>query len=396
MTFALAAPVLIAGTGIAVDMAMLSMKRADLQSIADQAAIVAANELILGRTDKSTALSVVEAYKKSVVADSSREIKPSVALGSDKTSVTVELREDWTPFFAHFLNAGVTPVVTSATAALVGETNVCVLALESAAAQAVLMDNSAAMDATGCVVQSNSVHAKGIVLKAKSQINSQLVCSAGGIDDKNKSTALNGKTDCPAIADPLVARPSPEISACDHNNYEVGSGVHSVSPGTYCGGLKITNAATVEFQPGTYVIKDGNFEISGTARVTGRDVGFFLTGADAAIKFDGDAEINLSGAESGSLAGLLFYGSAQDKASATHLIRATKVRELTGTIYFPQGELRVDPNASVGEESAYTAIVVKSLRVEKGPRLVLNTDYDDTKVPVPSGIRTSTQVVLSQ
>ncbi len=37
--------------------------------------------------------------------------------------------------------------------------------------------------------------------------------------------------------------------------------------------------------------------------------------------------------------------------------------------------------------SAYTAIVARTLEVEDGPTVVLNTDYDLTNVPVPEGIR---------
>ena len=59
---------------------------------------------------------------------------------------------------------------------------------------------------------------------------------------------------------------------------------------------------------------------------------------------------------------------------------------LLGTIYLPQGRFTVDAEQSVAEESAYTALVVKRLELSAGPRLVLNTDYDETDVPVPVGV----------
>ncbi len=59
------------------------------------------------------------------------------------------------------------------------------------------------------------------------------------------------------------------------------------------------------------------------------------------------------------------------------------MRELTGTIYLPNGKLFINPNAQVAEQSAYTAIVSYQLELTEGPELVLNSDYGSTKVPVP-------------
>jgi hypothetical protein len=317
-------------------------------------------------------------------------------MGADEASVTVSITEDWNPFFGSFLGVKMTPIRLQATAQLVGEANVCVLALDPALAGAVAMDNSAKIEAAGCAVHSNSLHAKGIELKNKAAINSPLVCSAGGIDDKNKSTVSSSRTDCPVMDNPLALRPEPAVGTCDFTDRTISGGTHVLTPGVYCGGLKIEGNALASFEAGTYVIRDGMFHIADNSTVTGKDTGFFLTGKDSYLKFEGDASISLSGAESGPLTGLLFFASPKKPAGYDHLIRATKVQDLTGTIYLPEGSLRVDPNAAVGEKSAYTAIVVKSLRVEKGPTLVLNTNYSDTKVPVPAGIQSSAQVVLSR
>jgi hypothetical protein len=77
-----------------------------------------------------------------------------------------------------------------------------------------------------------------------------------------------------------------------------------------------------------------------------------------------------------------------------HTVSARNATNLTGTIYMPNANFIVNPTATVGENSAYTAIVAKRLIVENGPTLVLNTNYEDTPVPVPDGIRLSTDVHL--
>lgn len=90
----------------------------------------------------------------------------------------------------------------------------------------------------------------------------------------------------------------------------------------------------------------------------------------------------------------------------THDRRATRglrkfqhrkfARNLLGTIYLPVSVLNIDSSALVADQSAYTAIVTKSLQLQSGPDLVLNTNYDLTDVPVPKGIKGSVRVVLTE
>jgi Flp pilus assembly protein TadG len=381
MPLAIAAPAFMAAVAVASDMAVFSMKRSELQAAADSAAIAAANELALGKKNQS-------------VLDASAE--NFVAAAIDDSSITVQVREDWTPFFAHFIGVDVTPVIMTATAALAGESNLCIIALSSSMKGALHLDNTAAIMATGCTVYSDSLNPKGIEVKNNGVIDSPLVCSAGGIDLKKKSSVPGAQTDCPTIPDPLAGRTEPTVAGCDHNNLVIKSGTVTMSPGTYCGGLKLKSNVEASFEPGVYIISNGELEISGSAKATGTDLAFFLTGKNASINFSEKAEISFSGAENGSLAGLLFFESAKSPSETKHVIRADGVKELTGTIYLPKGDLLIDPTASVGEKSAYTALVVNSLDVQKGPKLVLNTDYADTKVPVPVGIQTVSQVILTK
>ena len=151
----------------------------------------------------------------------------------------------------------------------------------------------------------------------------------------------------------------------------------------------------MNFAPGTYVIKDGPFTLAGVTVVSGSNVGFYLTGAGAALDFSGTSTINLSGAETGPLAGLLFFADRNQADGTTHKISSINVLSLTGTIYLPKGDLIVDPAALVAGNSAYTAIIANRLRIEKGPTLVMNTNYGATKVPVPDGVRSAATVVLT-
>jgi hypothetical protein len=58
-------------------------------------------------------------------------------------------------------------------------------------------------------------------------------------------------------SDPLAYVTAPSLSSCTYNNTSFWGGTHTLSPGTYCGGIDIANNATVTFSPGLYIIAGG-------------------------------------------------------------------------------------------------------------------------------------------
>ena len=203
-------------------------------------------------------------------------------------------------------------------------------------------------------------------------------------------------TDCPAVPDPLLGRAPPVAGSCDQTGYAVNNGNQILDPGTYCGGLKIKGTAAVTFTAGTYIIKDGKFTVEDNSKITGEHVGFYLFGNASVINFTDDASVTLTGSKDGDMAGLLFFEDRAAPINRKHHIQSTKVDVLTGTIYLPRGQLLIDPNSEVAQDSAYTAIIAHRLELTEGPELVLNSDYGGTDVPVPAGIVSTSQVVLSE
>ena len=158
-------------------------------------------------------------------------------------------------------------------------------------------------------------------------------------------------------------------------------------PGTYCGGLTIRGAAVVTLRPGIYIIKDGPLVVTDNAKITGTEAGFFFTGTGTGMTFDSNTSISLSAPKSGTMAGLLIFGSRTANNRELFRILSNDARTLVGTIYLPKGELHIDASQPVADSSAYTAIVADVMRLYGGPHLVLNTNYGDTDVPVPTGIK---------
>ena len=393
--FALALPAVLATLGVATDFAIYNMKQTRMQSAADQAAVAGARELALSSSDKASvqgaAINTAHQYMDSEMLN----LDVAATIDQSGKQVRVTVTETWTPFFAHFIGADVTPIVVNATAGLFGVSKVCVLALETSSSDAIALKSDASLLAEECAVYSNSSHKRGVSLGYTSTLEARLVCSAGGLEDKGSMSSQRVVTECPPIADPLADRKGPTVGSCDFTDLKLNKGTTTLNPGVYCGGLKITGSAVVNLNPGEYIIKDGDLLAQGNATLQGNDVAFYLTGEASVIRFKGNAVIDLSGRETGPLAGmLLFDDPSETDVLRRHEISATRASNLTGTIYLPHAKLLIDPASKVAEKSAYTAIVVKKLIVENGPTLVLNSDYNKTPVPVPAGIKAGADVML--
>jgi Flp pilus assembly protein TadG len=392
LVFALSLPALMGCVGVASDFAFYNMKLEKLQAAADAAAIAGATEFSVATSNKSTISSAVKSFAISSYG-ATAPISVVTTVDPTQKTVTVDLNEYWSPFFAHFVGAQITPVVAHATASAAGRGNICILLLDPGSSAAGLVDSNSQITANGCDIYSDSAAADGITVNAAAAITADTTCSVGGVAN-NGSIKAPPTTDCPVVEDPLASRPAPKFAGCDFNNYKLTNGAATLNPGTYCGGISVAGNAALTFTPGTYVIKDGEFKLIGNSSIKGTNVGFYLTGDLSVIKFTGNTTVDMTGANTGDMSGLLFYEDRTAPMGRQHRINSNNAANLTGTIYLPRGNLLVDPGSKVGAASAYTAIIAQKLQVQSGPQLILNSNYNATNVPVPTGIKASEQVVL--
>ncbi len=398
MSAAVSLPVLIGIFGVATDYANLFLIRTELQSAVDGAVVFAAKQYGLAGTNDDNIKAVVRGYLDEQLLNKPqlKGFEFSMANDAKDGTVSVNLSLAWTPFFAHFFDAGATPVHVNSTARYIGSQSLCVLTLDPGNAQTILLDMRARLKANGCSVYADSRNAVAIRLNLDSSISAGSICAVGGAMAKVGVVTPEPVTDCPVVPDPLAERAAPDVKGCDETNLVVANEVRTLSPGVFCGGLTISGTSQVTLEPGLYVMQEGPFSVRDDAVVTGANVGFYMSGSFALINLKGGKEIRLSGMEEGTMAGLLFFEDRTAVLGRKHVITSPGVREMTGTIYLPKGKLFINPNAKVAEQSAYTAIVSYQLELTEGPELVLNSDYEATKVPVPDGIKASSQVVLTK
>ncbi len=390
---AICTPAVLAIVGVAIDYVMMTHIKGQLQAAADAAALAGVKELNLSGATQGQVKSVAENFAKDNLTELQRngggDAAPSidVKIAKEKRTVDVTIRKEWTPFFLHFINAGVTPIVAHAQASTMGLRLVCVLGLAPLLPPGVQLWSKASLEANNCDVYSNTKTPLGLVVKDKATLKADLICVSGGYVALGPG-AVEPKpiTDCPSFDDPLASRPAPKVGGCDHLAMIILNQNKTLNPGTYCGGLTILGNSKVKLNPGVYNISNGLLKVSGSASMTGENVGFYLSGLLTLMFFDSGSTIDLTAPKDGPLAGILFFEDRKAPPLRIHRIGSNNARNLVGTIYLPLGILFVDANAPVADNSAYTALVVRSLQLSEGPNLVLNGDYQSTNIPVPDGL----------
>lgn len=405
MITAICAPVLLAALGVAADYVMMIRIQGQLQAAVDGAALASVNELsVAGATDDQIEAVAMAFFYKNIGQNESAAHSPdekgndlSVDVNILKVKGTVEVTAErkWTPFLLHFLGTGVTPIRVNARAQT-WHRLACVLGLSKATPPGVQLWMDASLTADGCDVYSNTDLPAGLVVNDAATLKADLICVSGGYVALNPSAVSpDPLTDCPPFEDPLASREAPEVGPCDHIGTVIINQNRTLDPGVYCGGLTILGSSNVNLNAGIYIIDNGLLKVAGSASMSGENVGFYLSGLATLMYFDSDSTIDLTAPKDGPLAGILFFEDRNAIPLRVHRIGSNNARNLLGTIYLPLGILLVDANAPVADNSAYTAIVARSLQLRKGPNLVLHSDYQSTDVPVPDGLITG-RVVLTQ
>jgi Flp pilus assembly protein TadG len=390
---AILAPLLIGLAASAMDVTAFVARKGDLEGLADAAALAAAKEASLNGWSERSAVAVVngflQAHAKSGTAGT---LAATVKVDPLLKQVEVTLDEDQHPYFvmSYFQNNPQIRVVSAAQTS--NSSNICVIGLESADTATVSLETNAVISAPKCAVYSNSESTSGLSSTGNALLTAQLTCSAGGYSGAIRNFSNPPLTDCPAVSDPLASRPAPPVGTCDQRDAAYQNFIGSLEPGVYCGGLNIQAASEVTLKSGIYVIKDGPLIIESSSQVQAKGVGFYFTGKNASFLFGSSSIVNIEAPTTGAMAGLVAFQD-RDSPETDFVVTSNKARKLLGTIYLPNGNLIVDANNKVADESAYTAIVVRRLRLSKGPNLVLNTDYKGTLVPVPEGVGPQTSTV---
>ena len=373
-------PVVVA-IGAAVDYSRANSAKAQMQAAADSAALYAAVGNYSSDSQRVTA--GTKAFNANYQPQFT-SASPSVTIANNAVTVTATGNVSTT--LLGVVGVNTVKVSVASTAQIGGGTTACVLALQTTN-DAIFVHGSAGLKAN-CGIYSNSTSSNGIDFDGDSITTATSISVVGNyVKDSQALVTPTPRTAVTAMTDPLasLAAPSNATASCDHNGYEYKSGMPPLNPGVYCGGINIDGGTTATFNPGTYIIRGGQFNIGSSATVNGQGVFFYLTGQDANLNQGSSSNMNFTAPTSGTYKGILFF---QDRAANTsaNQFGGSSNSVIQGTVYFPNGTAEINCNGTVGASADWTAWVVKRLQLDSSATLQVTSKYSGSATPVPDAL----------
>ncbi|MFM9941617.1 MAG: hypothetical protein ACKVP7_19200 [Hyphomicrobiaceae bacterium] len=377
--FGLSIFAMVGTTALAVDLARAYGEGAALLQASDAAALAGA-AVSDGDAEQRTAMAVasfVANYKSRTGATAT----PVVQVSGSRVMVSATARVPMT--FARVIGFETleVPAESEAEAAQGAPARVCLLALNPTAASGISLQGDARLVATNCWAWSNSGTSGSISGNGTTQASAAGFCAAGGISGpEHFSPAPRGN--CPAVADPFANLIVPSASACTATNLNLGPGTHVLEPGTYCGGINAQASATVTFNPGTYVVKDGPLGLAGQSVSVGNGVAFYFTGsaAQVGLQIQGGASVDFKAPTSGELAGFVFVQDKYSQPGVQSRIAGGAHVKLEGILYMPTWVVNVTGNGSMFQEAITWSMVADSFIISGQGDITIKAD------PVAAGL----------
>ncbi|MCW5749858.1 MAG: hypothetical protein KIT81_01825 [Alphaproteobacteria bacterium] len=360
VTVAAAAPIIIGMAGLGVEAGVWYLDKRQAQTAADAGAFAGALERWRGNS-AGVQTAVTQAVTKNGYVNGSDAVvtihhPPSQgAYAGSGSAVEVIVQRSHQPLFAALFVGGNVNVAARAVAQVQTIGRACVLALDLTASSAIGNKGNPFVDMTGCVLAANSNSQSAIALSGSSQLAANSLWMVGNYT-KSGSAQMNlasaPMVNAWALDNPYADKTVGPTGTCAHNNYYVGSGNVTMSPGTYCGGISIGSQATVALNPGTYVIDRGDFNVSAQAVVTcncstpGSGVTIVLTSSGATsqigtVTINGGAHVELKAPSDPSYAhpGLVVYQDERAPSNKTAKFNGGATMRLTGAVYMSGQEV---------------------------------------------------------
>jgi Flp pilus assembly protein TadG len=373
ITFALLLPVVVAGVGAAVSYSTGSAARTSMQNSLDAAVLAAAASSDLTDASSASAIDTASKYFQNNVGTFARNSAKEIAATFAVNSLTISGQA--TGSLANPYGGVIgskTYAVAVRSSATKASTPVCVLGLNG-------LDNGA-FDINGnptfnadCAVQANSNSSSGMTQEGKSAV---VKAKKFGVKGGHKTETYSPPpTDgSAAIKDPYASIPFPAYTACDDNakGLDIKNDT-TLSPGTYCGGIKISgDGPKVTLQPGIYVMVGGPFWTTGSPVVTGDRVMIAFTAKDSSLYIWGNSSVKLTSPTSGTYMNMQFMSdrdNADTKGTWVSIGGSNGPKtdggdvklQIDGVAYFPTQNFWTFGNAVLNANSPSVAIVADKI-----------------------------------
>jgi Flp pilus assembly protein TadG len=432
MIATLAAIPMVACAGLAIDYLRGIRSATELQQVTDAAALAAASAKNVTGTQAnqmSQRATIASNYINASIADvKDVEIvgSPSVVTGPNTIDVTVNAKVKGS--LINVLNALPKDALTGegGGGAAAGEASskdinltvhskvafteagyICLLALHPTATEAIYFQGNSTFMAT-CAVQANSNAAVAMRTWGTAEAYATRFYSIGGWAGSGFDPAPV-KTST-VKADPYAALALPTVGGCNYTDKQVKDDTETLSPGVYCGGLKVSTHGVANLQPGLYIIKNGKLDVDSQSTLNAASgVTFYLTGDSSYIDIKSGAVVTITAPNSanatsdsgGVLGSAPWKGFAvmQDRESGegnTNTIYSKGGVNITGAFYTPEQRLVVWANDTMNGSSSYFPMIVDTMNMNGTSTLYVNLDYEAPGYPVPEELKIPAKVFVTQ
>ena len=430
---ALAMPVVLGFMGLGIDVGYMRYVKRQVQMAADAAAMAAASEISSCGTPGCSALTT--AAETAVSTDNSfpnvtqsTGCSPSPSAGAtvvlvnnppvclplgnsagqdphngNNSYVETIVAKNVGTFFARVFGANSATISARAEAG-VGNSKNCLYVLDPTGAPSVNMaSGSIKLEMPTCNMYIDSSSSDALQIGGDNEIDATSIQIVGSYQKTGSPTLTpTPTTGAASQSDPLSYLVKPTVGSCTYTNYATGKGqgTKTLTAGTYCGGISITNGWSVNLSPGLYILEGGGLNISGSGTTsslsTGGDgsggVTFFLTGnktyAYAPVNIGSGVTVNIGAPTSGTYAGILFFqDSSASGATSTSVnsFNGGSTCTLNGALYFPTTTV----DYANGNSSEYTLVVAYDFNVS-------GNSYIQTNWPAGESPVKNTNAVLGE
>jgi len=386
--FALALLPVVGLVGASVDYSHGNAVKASMQAAADATAL---NLLKSAASLNDTQLNqaATDSFNTQFQRPETQELQISAQYSTEARSLTVTSAGSIKTDFMGVMGFSTLKIGARAVAVLKGEGTACVLSLNKTASGAAVAQGSTTVNLTGCSLYDNSANASALTVGGSAKLTALSVGVVGGISGGAAITTTAGvMTGVSPIEDPYAKLAIPPYSGCDEHNFTAKTKV-TITPGVYCGGMKLNAGADVTLNAGVYTIDKGDLTVNGGAKMTGTGVTIIFTSSTGAnyptASINGGAVISLTPPTTGPLTGVVMFGDRDMPVGTNFDFNGGASQYIGGAIYFPKGAVTFAGGA--GTSASCTKLIADTVKFTGNSDFAIDCKAFGVKAFGPMGVR---------
>ncbi len=368
-----------------LEMVSLSNEKSRMQAAVDAAALAGARELAVAGGSARNANGFAEAFALNQVADLAPRVTMNFTASQNEGGFQVSGVGVRGSFFGNLVPPGGFKIEVSAVADALNQQPLCVLALpeneeDEDEPSGLSATRNSSVQANNCLVHSNG----SMTTEKKATITAGTIqASRTALGTGYSPAANNGAL---KVKDPFKGRDVKRPGVCKGTatvNFVVSGKMDvTLNAGVHNRDVLVWGSGRLRLGSGEHYFCK-KFTVRGDASLAGDNV-VMMFDDDAKFMASERSALSLTGRTIGDWAGFVIVTTRNNVQPME--ISSSFVDKLLGTIYLPNAELLIDAPGTVAEDSKWSVVVAKDIILDNNAKLVINTDYAGSGVPVPFGV----------